>query len=358
MPVFASGSLIDDNFYNSLESYLNFRNPFRAEYIKSTSWLDVIIFKTSSTANVHRGLNNWMYYRPAIKSFLKADCPKKVKAFELAKSIHRLEERLKKTGKRFVFVVAPDKATIYPEYMGGVREANDCGKNFYDLFLEALKKYPVKGFVRLDQRFLEEKKTNLLYYTGGTHWNDRGAALAAKLILEKLSTPNVSYRLPHIDFREKKILSESAPMLSVDLYELTPVAHTIRFQADVKTDNIEALPFFPGEWTKIRTTSHCPSCRPLLPKAIIYRDSFMTSTLKFIKGSFEEIYARWSSVFPEATRSGVRELATSDIVIIEIAERDMDKLKIMSQSATEKVLGKRAEQKKLQHALSPQATAP
>ncbi|MFQ5480388.1 MAG: hypothetical protein ACE5DW_03830 [Thermodesulfobacteriota bacterium] len=273
-------------------------------------------------------MNGWLYYRPAIKSFLKADCKKKEKALQLARVLHRLERRLKKAGKRFVFIVAPDKATIYPEYMGGVREANGCNKSFYDLFLEALKRYPVRGFIRLDRKFMEAKKTNLLYYTGGTHWNDRGAALAGKLILKKLSTSDVSYRLPHIDFREKRVLSESALMLSVNLYELAFVADTIRFETDVKTDNIEPLAFFPSEWFLLRTKARRRSAGPLLPKTIIYRDSFMTAPLKFLKGSFEEIYARWSHVFPENIKVEAKEVAAAKIVIIEIVEKDLPKLQL------------------------------
>jgi len=337
LPAFSGEALLDKEFYRGLGGYLDDRNPFRKQLIMAKAWVDLRLFKSSPARNIHMGLKGWLYFKPGIHDFLKNDCNKKEQALGLARDLHGLELKLKKAGKRFVFIVAPDKVTIYPEYMGGVREANECGKNFYDLFLEALKKYPVKGFVRLDRALKEAKGPSLLYYRKGSHWNDRGAALISKLILEKLSTPEVSYRLPKIHFRRKRILSELSPMLAINLFEHAPFADKIGFSEDVTSIGVEPLAFFFGEWITLKTSTRGRAGRALLPKIIIYRDSFMTAPIKLLKGSFRAIYARWSNVFPAAEGADAKELASAKIVLIEVVERDLEKVKIRPAPAIKEI---------------------
>jgi len=131
MPAVTAGALFEKSFYKGVESYLDIRNPFRSLFIRSKSWSDVRIFKTSSAKKVHLGINGWAYYKPGLLSYLKVERSRKIEAIRLARNLHRLENKLKKAGKRFIFIVAPDKATIYPENIGWVRSPNGYDKNFY-----------------------------------------------------------------------------------------------------------------------------------------------------------------------------------------------------------------------------------
>ena len=337
LPAFSGRALLDSKFYSALEDYLDKRNPFREQLIRTRAWIDVRVFGSSSAPDVHMGRKGWRYYRPALQSFSKDDCEKTPRAYRLARRLHRLEEVLREAGKRLVFVVAPDKATIYPENVGGTPPHNGCGKSFYDLLLEAMKKFPVHGFVRLDKALEEAKKYGPVYYMGGAHWNDRGAAIAAGLILEKLSTKDVSYRLPELEFEEKEVLSETSPMLAVALYERTMSAKEIGSGRKIVTTGIKKSPDLPGQWLILKTRAEEGAKRPLLPRTVMYRDSFMTAPLRFLKGSFREIYARWSHFFPEKKGTDAEEIEAAGIVIIEIAERDLPLLTIRLRGAEKMV---------------------
>ncbi len=328
LPAFSAGALLDPTFYNGIERYLDDRNPLRGIFIMSKNWLDVRIFQTTTTPKVHIGLKGWLYFRPAIESFFKADCEAHDRALKLAWMLHNMELELNRAGKQFVFIVAPNKATIYPEYIGGVPEPNGCGKNFYDLFLEALRKYPVNGFVRLDKAFKETKGPPLLYSKTGTHWNDRGAELTGELILKKLSTQEASYHMPKMNFRDKIVSSDFSHMLSVEVKNKITVADNIQYKSVVKTYNIEPHPSYADHWIKLITTAQAPADSQILPTAVVYRDSFMKSPIKLLKGSFKVIYARWSSIFPVADYDDYKAVASSKIIMIEIVERDLSKLEI------------------------------
>jgi len=334
-PTITTHSIITKGFYKSLEAYLDFRNPLRAPYIKSKSWLDVRLFATVPTGQVHDGLNGWLYYRPAIRSFFKVECQQKDKALALAKDLQGLEKTLKESGKRLVFLVAPDKVTIYPEYIRGVRATNKCEKSFYDLFLEALNTYPIEGFIRIDKALKDAKGPHLLYFREGTHWNDRAAFMTAELILKKLSTPEVSYTLPKMEFHEKKALAEMSTMLTVDVYEDIPFVDPIPLENNAKTTGIEPWlwPMPPNEWVTMKTTATASPGAHILPAAVLYRDSFMTGPLKFLSGSFTELYARWHHIFPLPKEMGdssvdYEKIAAAKIIIIESVERSLFNLKV------------------------------
>jgi hypothetical protein len=337
IPDFRGSAVLERKFYSALEDYLDDRNPFRGRLIRAKAWIDVRVFGSSSTPDVHMGRDGWRFYGPALQSFRKDDCKKTPLAYRLARRLHRLEEVLLEAGKRLVFVVAPDKATIYPEYVGGARPGNDCGKNFYDLFLAAMKRFPVQGFVRLDEALGEAKKDGLVYYKGGAHWNDRGAAIAAGLILEELSTQKVSYRLPELEFEEREVLSETSPMLAVTLYERALFAKERGFGQKILTTGIKKSPQLPGQWLILKTRAEEDAKRPLLPRTVMYRDSFMTAPLRFLKGFFREIYARWSHTFPEKKGADPEEIEAAKIILIEIAERDLPSLTIRLRGAEKMV---------------------
>ncbi len=333
LPAFSGRALLYRTFYSALEDYLDDRNPFRGRLIRAKAWIDVRVFGSSSTPDVHMGRDGWRFYGPALRSFQKDDCDTTPLAYGLARRLHRLEGILHKAGKRLVFVVAPDKATIYPEYVGGARPGNDCGRSFYDLLLEAMKRYPVDGFVRLDKALREAKREGLVYYRGGAHWNDRGAAIAAGLILEKLSTRDVSYRLPELEFEEREVLSETSPMLAVALYERALFAKEMNPGQRVQTIGIKKSPDLPGQWLILKTRAAEDAAPPLLPRTVMYRDSFMTAPLRFLKGFFREIYARWSHTFPEKKGADPEEIEAAKIILIEIAERDLPELTIRPRGA-------------------------
>ena len=328
LPSLSLSSLSDRGLYRGVEDFLDDRHPLRGEVVMANSWLDMTIFGASSTHKIRVGRDGWLFYGPALHDFAKDDCSMTPLAYRLARRLQRLEQELEHEGKRFVFVVAPDKATIYPQYVGGVRPVNSCNKSFYDLFLLALRRFPVRGFVRLDTALRKAAGNGPVYHRMGTHWNDRGAAVAAGLILRRLSGKGTEYGLPPMRFRLRMVPSECAAMLSLAMRERTTVATKVFYGVRVQTQGISPMPFLLGKWRILRTRVKGDPKTPLLPKALIYRDSFMTAPLRLMKGSFREIYARWSRLFPEMKGTDPEELRSARIVILEIVERNLPQLSI------------------------------
>jgi len=324
-PAFKGSRLLKSDYYARLGKFLNDRHPYRRPFIAAKNWIDYYIFDTSPSPLVHIGTDGWFYFKSGMKDYFKDSCDNRKKAREIARELNSMEKVINADGKRFFLIVAPDKATIYPEYTGVKRNTGICGKSFYDLFLEALDEFPVRGFIRLDKKLIAAKKDSLLYYKKGTHWNYRGSALASKAILERLSTPDRTGRMPHIKFAPRVLTRDLADLFGLNIFEMTESARITKKAGKVHK---EKMPRLPNGLTHLRMRAVSKTQSPLLPRTVLYRDSFMTLPLTLIDGSFEWIDALWSPRLPLNDKKYLDLLSASNIIILEIVERNLYNVQI------------------------------
>jgi len=351
LPEFKIQRLLKKQYFSKLGHFLDDRYPYRSPLIIMNNWIDYHAFKTSPTSpsspKVHIGIDKWFYLKNGIKDYFKDECQKRAKAQSLARELNYIEKELESSGKKFYFIVAPDKATIYPEYVGKMPSPEACGKGFYDLFLEALEDYPLRGFIRLDKDLLLAKKDFQLYYKRGTHWNDRGAALVSKIILKKLSTAEEEFRLQDIKFKKGVVTRDLAAMFALALKENSDNAININKNRRIKSRNLKLLP---NGNSHLNITTEAEPGFALLPRTVMYRDSFMTVPLLMIEGSFQEMDALWSRKIPVAPNIDTRVLKESRILIIEVVQRNLFKLQI-KEKALLKDIGTEPSDKRDEHKL-------
>ncbi len=319
-PAFKAERLLKSNYYAKLGRFLEDRHPYRRPFIVAKNWIDYYIFDTSPSPLVHIGTDGWLYYKRGMRDYFKNSCNKREKARNIARELNSIEKVINASGKRFFLIVAPDKATIYPEHVGIERRPGSCGKSFYDLFLDALKEFPVRGFIRLDKKLIAAKKDSLLYFKKGTHWNYRGSVLVSKVILERLSTAERRGRMPHIRFTHRKIKRDLADLLGINLYEM---AETARITGKAGTVSTEKMPRLSNGMTHIRMRAVSKTQSPLLPRTVIYRDSFMTLPFTIIDGSFDRLDALWAHRLPLYDKKYLDLTSASNIIILEVVERDL-----------------------------------
>jgi len=325
-PEYRAEKLLNHDYYSKLGKYLSDRYPYRRSFIVYKNWIDYYVFNTSPSHKVHLGKDGWLYLRGGLYSYLKDDCNKKKRALKLARTLNSIEKLLKSWDKRLFFIVAPDKATIYPEHVGFERPQNNCGENFYELFLEALEKYPLQGFIRLDRRLIDAKKDFPLYYTTGTHWNDHGSLIAANTILATLSTPMETYSLPDVTFRKSEDLRDLSTMWALNLREQVDIARLKKDEnKKIKIKKLKPLKNF---MPHLNITTTAGPGIPLVPHTIIYRDSFMTMPTKMMEGSFKELDTLWTKNIPVSESIDFSALRDARIIIIEAVERNLSKVRI------------------------------
>lgn len=116
-PVIAADGDFNPDFLAETADYVNGRFSFRLEGITAWAKLNAALFRTSTAENVLLGRDGWLFYAPTIHDYT-GDAP--MTARELycaARTLYLLQEYAENRGGDFLFTAAPNKNTLYPEYM-------------------------------------------------------------------------------------------------------------------------------------------------------------------------------------------------------------------------------------------------
>ena len=327
LPAFSFARVLDRELYVELENYFNDHFVFRGPFVKTKNWIDHYILKTSSAKKIHIGREGWLFHTKSLGDYLLNGCEYREKIRGLAKGLQNVERELARQGQIFIFVIAPNKATIYPEYVGLNNPNSPCSKSRYDLLLEAFEEFPVKGFIRLDEILMEAKKNGLLYHKTGTHWSLKGDRIAVEAILGYLESAGVTKQnaleryLPEIETQKEFRIGDLGKATSLRVGEVTETAKKFIYKSETSVEKLEPLI---NNKRHFRSKSKAHEGEVLLPSAVIYRDSFMTEPLEILKGSFESTHAIWTyNMLAKETQD---DLNSSRIVILEMVERNLNHL--------------------------------
>lgn len=171
------------------EDALNDRFPFRNALVQLYKTAAYKFFRHSTHPEVVVGQHDWLFYS-GVDSMAdyRGEAPlTSLQVSRIAASVQQMNEEARRQGSRFLLVIAPDKQTVYPEWLpASIKEGHP---HRVDQLLDALKGTEVP-FLDLRPFFLQAKAMGeILYYRYDTHWNDVGAYFGFAAILKSLELP-------------------------------------------------------------------------------------------------------------------------------------------------------------------------
>jgi alginate O-acetyltransferase complex protein AlgJ len=229
-----------------------------------------------------------------------------------SKKLDGLNARLKAKGITFLFVVPPNKNTIYPEYMPA--EIPVLGtESLLDRLITYQKQHGVTQVLDLRPALLEERKARQVYNATDTHWNPYGGWVGYQEILRALQK-DFSNLQPHPledyqyvdDGNIGGDLSRVLGQITIDerFFHLNllnpPVVKSFEMQ-DSTANRI--------------TVTSVPD--PTLPRLVMYRDSFTNNLMGFLSPHFSRAVYLPNFTLDE----NFIDTEKPDIVIYEITER-------------------------------------
>lgn len=130
----------------------------------------------SSDEQVLLGREGWLYYSPSLPDYLGEHLSEE-ELERIARNLASLQRQCEESGRRFLFTIAPNKNSLYPEHMPAWAVNRHEEANSVRL-RPLLEKYgvPYADLFALD----------LPYYRTDTHWTAEGAARGADAILAAL----------------------------------------------------------------------------------------------------------------------------------------------------------------------------
>lgn len=177
-------------YVRRLDAYFNDHLGYRNYFIKWYHKRRRMVFgaERSADGQVLVGKDGWLYYalnnmvenHRATTPFSDEDLRTWVRAFE------RRRDWLRARGIRFLVVVAPNKETIYPEYLPDWlhRVGRESRK---DQVVRVLRERANIEVVDLERPLLRTKPTRRAFSKTDSHWNDAGAFVAYREIARALA---------------------------------------------------------------------------------------------------------------------------------------------------------------------------
>jgi len=133
------------------------------------------------------GIDGWLYYTGPVSDKLLDRHVRGRDPFsqnELERWCRLLLDRtrhFRSIGAKYVFVIAPNKESVYPEHLPGWIGPR-LGPSRLDQLLAYLKSVPEVTVIDLRAVLIADKAAAALYYRTDTHWNTRGAYSAYREI--------------------------------------------------------------------------------------------------------------------------------------------------------------------------------
>lgn len=234
------------------------------------------------------GKEGWLYYEFAIREFRTRP---RISTQTLESWRRVLEERrnwLRKNGIQYLVLVAPDKPTIYPEYLP-VSLSGRRDRSRLDAFIDYMRSRSDIQVLDLRPALLSAKETERVYCLTDSHWNGRGAFYAAQRTVEYLATifpviePLDASRLQRIETKRPRHLADQLGLRGI-LVE-TFLDMNLRDGRDPVWKR-DGLLYADRPWPQGRAPIGVMGPSDSLPKAAVFRDSFCTGLIPYLGRCF------------------------------------------------------------------------
>jgi alginate O-acetyltransferase complex protein AlgJ len=303
------------------EAYFNDNFGFRKLFIRTHGLVQRTLLHEGSP-RVLVGQDQWMYYvgNGELDDHMGL---RKLKTEKLLEWQHLLEQRrdwLAKRGIKYLFVIPPNKESIYPEYLPAW--ANVPGAfTTTDQFLAHMKAHSDVEILDLRPALKEAKKTRRSYLYTDSHWNYYGAFMGYQTIITTLShqLPGLepvsieqfdihTEQLPGGDLA--KMLAQEQSTAEKDFITLVPRPPLSAPEEKVDTSLLEK------QWVPEERPCYIENPSKKY-RAVVFRDSFTTNLKPFLGYNFQRIVFIWQREWNES----LIEREKPDVVIDEVLER-------------------------------------
>ena len=260
------------------------------------------------------GKDGWLFFHETLDDYMNGSGLSSDEINLLYRNLYLQCEYLTERGIGFIFMAAPNKNSIYGEYMPQ-RYRKSLSKTNLELLNECLSSGSVP-FINLQELLIVNKDKQQLYHKKDTHWNNYGAMLAYGEIMKKAS--GLTGQFDYDDFVNSSYIIEKNWQGDLDAVLLPAFpGRDYQVEFDKETQYRFIRPMRTYEDMLIETESTANDKRLLM-----FRDSFANALIPFLSDAFG--YVCYSRAVP--FNYSLIDRADPDIVIVEIAERNLPRL--------------------------------
>jgi alginate O-acetyltransferase complex protein AlgJ len=308
-------------FVSGLESYFNDHFGFRKRLIRTNNRWKRQLFRDAPAHDVLAGRDGWLFFvgegtldhAMGTALFSQED----LEAWRLL--LERRRDWLASRGIKYLFVVPPDKHSVYPEYLPEWLARNiKPGK--LDQFMDYMKAHSTVEVLDLRKCLIDAKPMGVNYLKTDTHWNFLGGFIGYQEVIRTLSRQIPDLKpLPLEAFRRVPIAAEAGDLCvlmgdtstkETQQVSLTPIPPLQPFKLTLAPDRLQQK-WVPKTEPRV-SLSNCEQ-----GKVVVFRDSFAGCWEHFFGFNFKEVVYIWQYYWDPAFLDREK----PDLVIDEMLQR-------------------------------------
>lgn len=306
-PKIKENGKINLKFFDSLNSYFSDNFAFRQNLIEADAIIKKNVFRQSGNEKIIVGNKGYLFFGETLDDYLGRNVLSNREIYSCTRVLSLLQENVEQKRRQFLFVIAPNKNSLYPEYMPK-RYIKISDNNNYRLLQEEMKKENINT-IDLKKMFIDSGKE--VYQKLDSHWNNQGAAMGCNAILNYFDKD-------HYDYTNEKYTTEKN--FSGDLYGMlfpkgnkkdTNIIYSKKSSYKVVSNN-----------KKVTDISIETENRHKKESIVMYRDSFGNALIPFVADEFHNGYFTKSVPY----NWNLQDDKNADKVVIELVERHIPSL--------------------------------
>lgn len=257
----------------------------------------------SGSPQVIMGREGFLYFAPSLQG-IGAQPLTAQETAALAERFVALDQALAADGRHLIILIAPDKRSIYPEYLPGYILPPER-----DALTEINTTLTAAGLTVLDAQSLliAHKEDGLLYFVGDSHWNARGARIVYQELMRLTGTQDAP------TYADVPFLPGTAGDLILLCQPGTPPTEADA-EPDIPRVYRTVRPMRTIDDARIQTTSPTTDLRLL-----VVRDSFGRALFPYLANT------AGSMTFSRSDKDIIAQAAAADAdwVVVEVVQRNV-----------------------------------
>jgi hypothetical protein len=323
-PVFKLNKATIAAYPKDYENYMNDNFGIKNSLVYLNNYINVKLLGVSPMDSVLLGKNGWLYYAKD-GDINMVDDYRGITMFsdeQLKKIKDNLEEQkawLKAKGIPFVLLFAPNKESIYPEYLpDNIKKVQE--ETRLNVLISYLKKNSDVDIIDMRNELINNKNQGLLYYVTDSHWSELGAFYGQKAIMDE-----VNKYIPEVKSKELSDFN----LIKETSIEGGDLAKMLSLQDQYKEQDVHVVPKTPYKWHVATDYNYqltqgmvTENDNKALPRLLMFRDSYTINMQPYLSDYFSTAVYQWNHSFDPKLVMDTK----PDVVVHEVVERYISEL--------------------------------
>ncbi len=314
--LFHDGEL-NQQYGQQFDAWFNDRFGGRGAVLKLRANFLMALTPNSGNDRVLFGRDNWLFYKGdnSIDNFMNRQHWDNDMFENALRYLMEIDAWCRENGKRFIYVVAPDKNKVYPEmFPDYISKARPDEYGLGRQFVKYIRENSDISVVYPYDEIMAAKDDGLLYFKGDTHWSNYGAFIAFREIYRTIYGN---------DFNERKYIKQwkTEHKKNFDLVDMVVGIDATPYQNDIylnpvfhKNVKVASEKYLNQDNGLVKTQNSSGRYN-----IFVLRDSFFTALTNYFAQVARKSEMYWTYKMAPEYLDKIN--AEYDIVILETVER-------------------------------------